>query len=261
MWPILLVCLLSLHTKKDSSELPYTFWHLPLTSLQTLQWMTLLLPLTLMKIEEKYVTFSPYPSWFPEHCYAKWINRLFYDNTSLCVFLSPFFFSQSHSWRLFFFWAFPLFPQWQLLSLFIFSQGLLLFLSVAFSASLTCSLWLTLSHLHHFHFPTCTSPNLSAFKDLEFPLQFPFCRLQPSLPLSDSSSFHHVLGSLAWPLQWAVVMELSQESLNSSFFFTFASFNIKINKDCLLLPALSASVFRLLSFAWENCETKMIESN
>lgn len=51
---------------------------------------------------------------------------------------------------------FPLFPQWQLLSLFIFSQGLLLFLSVAFSASLTCSLWLTLSHLHHFHFTTCT---------------------------------------------------------------------------------------------------------
>ena len=195
MWPILLVCLLSLHTKKDSSELPYTFWHLPLTSLQTLQWMTLLLPLTLMKIEEKCVTFSPYPLWFPEHCYAKWINGFFYDNTSLRVFLSPFSFSQSHSWRLFFFWAFPLFPQWQLLSLFIFSQGLLYFLSVAFSASLTCSLWLTLSHLHHFHSPTCTSPNLSAFKDLGFPLQFPFCKLQPSLPLS--YSFSSCLGFLS----------------------------------------------------------------
>lgn len=186
--------------------------------------------------------------------------------TLLCVyFFIHSYFPQFHSWCLFCFWAFRLFPQWQLLSLFTFSQGyfLLLFLSVAFSASLTfisSSLWLALSHHHRFHFPTCTSPNLSTFKDLEFPLQFLFCKLQPSLLLSYSSSLHHVLSSLAWPLQWAIVVELSCESLKSSFFSTFASLNIKINKDCLLLPALSAFVFRLLSFAWENCETKMIES-
>lgn len=171
----------------------------------------------------------------------------------VCIFLHSCF-PHSHSWCLFCFWAFPLLPQLQLLSLFTFSQGLPLFLSVAFSASLTfisTSLWLASSHLHHFYFPTCTPRNLSTFKDLEFPLQFLFCKLQPSLPLSYSSSLHHVLSSLAWPLQWAIVMELSWESLESSFFFAFASLNIKINKDRLLLPALSTSVFRLLSFAWE----------
>lgn len=98
--------------------------------------------------------------------------------TLLCVyFFIHSYFPQFHSWCLFCFWAFRLFPQWQLLSLFTFSQGyfLLLFLSVAFSASLTfisSSLWLALSHHHRFHFPTCTSPNLSTSRILNFPYSF-----------------------------------------------------------------------------------------
>lgn len=159
------------------------------------------------------------------------------------MYLLPFLFSQSHSWCLFCFWLFSSFLN---CSSFFFLPSLKAchFCLCIFSFTdlyISTSLWLALSHLSSLTFPLVPR-NLSTFKDLNFlTVSLFFCSCSLSLPLSYSSSLHHALSSLAWPLQWAIVMELSWEFLKVLFRFLHPFEYKKINKDascCLLYPLL-----------------------